>query len=128
MNSTPEWPASWQGPGPAAASAEEADLRALFGESTTLFASTAGPAHLLEAANPAFFTAIGRSEERTGLPIGQLMPELVEQGYVTLLDRVYRSGEPTPVVTPGYCWARRHSSVRPSSTSPTNRAATWAAT
>ncbi|GGW08955.1 hypothetical protein GCM10010264_37370 [Streptomyces globisporus] len=94
MNSTPEWPASWQGPGPAAASAEEADLRALFGESTTLFASMAGPAHLLEAANPAFFTAIGRSEERTGLPIGQLMPELVEQGYVTLLDRVYRSGEP----------------------------------
>ncbi|MCM2424939.1 SpoIIE family protein phosphatase [Streptomyces sp. RKAG337] len=73
----------------------EEDLRALFGESTALFASTAGPAHLLEAANPAFFTAVGRSaRSRTGLPIGELMPELAEQGFITLLDRVYRTGRP----------------------------------
>ena len=95
MTSTPERPALLlQGPGSAGASAEEADLRALFGESTTLFASMGGPAHLLEAANPAFFTAVGRTAERTGLPLGQLMPELVEQGFITLLDRVYRTGQP----------------------------------
>ncbi|MFE5112546.1 PAS domain-containing protein [Streptomyces sp. NPDC056663] len=46
-------------------------------------------------ANPAFFETIGGPERtRTGLPIGQLMPELVEQGFITLLDRVYRTGEP----------------------------------
>ncbi|MGW1979611.1 SpoIIE family protein phosphatase [Streptomyces sp. NPDC001889] len=93
MTSTPERPAVPHGPGPAA-SAEEADLRTLFGESTTLFASMAGPAHLLEAANPAFFTAVGRTAERTGLPLGQLMPEFAEQGFITLLDRVYRTGRP----------------------------------
>ncbi|MFD5871260.1 SpoIIE family protein phosphatase [Streptomyces sp. NPDC060322] len=93
MTSTPELPAVLRGP-EAAASADEADLRALFGESTALFASMAGPAHLLESANPAFFTAVGRAAERTGLPLGQLMPELVEQGFVTLLDRVYRTGQP----------------------------------
>ncbi|RAJ38382.1 serine phosphatase RsbU (regulator of sigma subunit) [Kitasatospora sp. SolWspMP-SS2h] len=82
--------------GPAATAggpSTETDLRALFGESTAVFASMAGPAHLLEAANPAFFTAIGRADRpRTGLPIGQLLPELAEQGFLALLDRVYRTG------------------------------------
>lgn len=75
--------------------AAQADLRALFGESTSVFASMAGPAHLLEAANPAFFAAIGGTgRARTGLPIGELVPELAEQGFITLLDRVYRTGLP----------------------------------
>ncbi|MET9255438.1 GAF domain-containing SpoIIE family protein phosphatase [Streptomyces sp. NPDC003717] len=73
----------------------EQDLRALFGRSTAVFASLAGPAHMVEAANAAFFAAIGGAERaRTGVPIGQLMPELVEQGFIRLLDRVYRTGEP----------------------------------
>ncbi|MFE2347671.1 SpoIIE family protein phosphatase [Kitasatospora cineracea] len=71
----------------------DSDLRALFGESTAVFASTAGPAHLLEAANPAFFGAIGRADgPRTGMPLGELMPELADQGFLALLDRVYRTG------------------------------------
>ncbi|MFJ4002282.1 SpoIIE family protein phosphatase [Streptomyces sp. NPDC090023] len=71
------------------------DLRALFGHSTAVFASLAGPAHMLESANPAFFAAIGGTERaRTGLPLGELLPELVEQGLITLLDRVYRTGRP----------------------------------
>lgn len=78
----------------AASGGVDDDLRSLFGQSMVLFASMAGPAHLLEAANPAFFTAIGGIERtRTGVPLGQLMPELVEQGFVALLDRVYRTGE-----------------------------------
>ncbi|NEB96016.1 SpoIIE family protein phosphatase [Streptomyces bauhiniae] len=71
------------------------DLRALFGHSTAVFASLAGPAHMLESANPAFFAAIGDAERaRTGLPLAELMPELAEQGLVGLLDRVYRTGRP----------------------------------
>ncbi|MGW1136031.1 SpoIIE family protein phosphatase [Streptomyces zhihengii] len=70
------------------------DLRSLFGQSSAIFASLAGPAHMLETANTAFFTTIGGPERtRTGLPLGQLMPELAEQGFLTLLDRVYRTGE-----------------------------------
>ncbi|MFG2622462.1 GAF domain-containing protein [Streptomyces sp. NPDC048507] len=73
----------------------EADLRALFGESTAVFASMAGPAHLLETANPAFYAAVGHGgNEHTGLPVGQLLPELADQGFVTLLDQVYRTGQP----------------------------------
>jgi serine phosphatase RsbU (regulator of sigma subunit) len=70
------------------------DLSLLFGTSTALFASMAGPAHVLEAANPAFFAAIGGGRrERTGVPLGELMPELKAQGFIGLLDQVYRSGE-----------------------------------
>ncbi|MGW4275180.1 SpoIIE family protein phosphatase [Streptomyces seoulensis] len=39
--------------------------------------------------------AIGGEERlRTGVPLGQLMPELVEQGFIRLLDGVYRTGTP----------------------------------
>ncbi|MFD3892986.1 SpoIIE family protein phosphatase [Streptomyces cellulosae] len=70
------------------------DLSVLFGMSTALFASMAGPAHVLEAANPAFFTAIGGGQrERTGVPLGDLMPELEAQGFLRLLDQVYMTGE-----------------------------------
>ncbi|MEV5163655.1 SpoIIE family protein phosphatase [Streptomyces werraensis] len=70
------------------------DLSVLFGTSTALFASMAGPAHVLEAANPAFFAAIGGGQrERTGVPLGELMPELESQGFLRLLDQVYRTGE-----------------------------------
>ncbi|MEU5310879.1 SpoIIE family protein phosphatase [Streptomyces sp. NPDC021562] len=72
----------------------EGDLRALFGQSTAVFASLAGPAHMVEAANAAFFTAIGGdARARTGVPLGQLLPELADQGFLDLLDRVYRTGE-----------------------------------
>ncbi|TWD18017.1 serine phosphatase RsbU (regulator of sigma subunit) [Streptomyces sp. T12] len=80
-------------PSPAARASDE-DLSLLFGTSTALFASMTGPAHVLEAANPAFFTAIGgERRERTGVPLGDLMPELKGQGFLALLDQVYRTGE-----------------------------------
>lgn len=49
---------------------------------------------MVEAANDAFCAAIGGAQRiRTGEPLGLLMPELVEQGFITLLDRVYRTGQ-----------------------------------
>ncbi|MGW8730700.1 SpoIIE family protein phosphatase [Streptomyces sp. NPDC055808] len=97
MKRVPEQPAA-QPAGSAgtrtAAEAGDDDLRALFGESAALFACLAGPAHMLETANNAFFTAIGADRIRTGLPLGQLVPELVGQGFIALLDRVYRTGRP----------------------------------
>ncbi|WP_328321544.1 SpoIIE family protein phosphatase [Streptomyces sp. NBC_00388] len=80
-------------PAPSPESAVEEDLRALFGQSTAVFASMAGPAHMVEAANAAFSVAMCGGRSRSGVPLGQLMPELAEQGFVALLDRVYRTGE-----------------------------------
>ncbi|WP_410813909.1 GAF domain-containing protein [Micromonospora sp. 067-2] len=70
------------------------DLRALFGQSTAVFASLSGPAHLVETANPAFFATIGEERARTGVPLADLMPELAGQGFIALLDQVHRTGEP----------------------------------
>ncbi|MEV7127455.1 SpoIIE family protein phosphatase [Streptomyces sp. NPDC093260] len=73
----------------------EDDLSALFGQSTAAFASLAGPAHVLEAANAAFVEAIGgEGRGRFGVPLAELAPELAGQGFIALLDRVYRFGEP----------------------------------
>ncbi|MEV8510447.1 GAF domain-containing protein [Actinoplanes sp. NPDC051475] len=72
----------------------EEDLRALFGQSVAVFASLAGPAHVVETANPAFFATIGEERARTGVALAELMPELAGQGFITLLDEVYRTGEP----------------------------------
>ncbi|MCO5997074.1 GAF domain-containing protein [Actinoallomurus rhizosphaericola] len=70
------------------------DLRALFGRSIAVFASLTGPAHVVETANPAFFAAIGEERARTGVALAELMPELSGQGFIALLDEVYRTGEP----------------------------------
>ncbi|MEU8611883.1 PAS domain-containing protein, partial [Actinoplanes sp. NPDC048791] len=78
------------GPGVAA----QEDLRALFGQSIAVFASLAGPAHVVEAANPAFFAAVGADRTRTGVPLAELLPELADQGFFALLDQVYATGEP----------------------------------
>jgi hypothetical protein len=74
--------------------AADADLRALSGQSSALFASLAGPAHLLEAANPTFFAMIGDGRGRTGIAFADLMPEAAGQDLLTRLDEVYRTGEP----------------------------------
>ncbi|WDZ83849.1 GAF domain-containing protein [Micromonospora cathayae] len=74
--------------------AADEDLRALFGQSIAVFAALAGPTHVVEAANPAFFATIGEERARTGVAIAELLPELADQGFIALLDGVYRTGEP----------------------------------
>ena len=70
------------------------DLSALFGQSIVSFAALSGPTHVLEAANPAFFATIGEERVRMGAPVAEWMPELAGQGFIDLLDQVYRTGEP----------------------------------
>ncbi|WP_367127719.1 GAF domain-containing protein [Saccharothrix sp. HUAS TT1] len=77
-----------------AGQAAAGDLRDLFGQSIAVFAALAGSAHVVEAANPAFFATIGEHRARTGVPLAELMPELAGQGFIALLDEVYRTGEP----------------------------------
>ncbi|MFI6133757.1 GAF domain-containing protein [Micromonospora sp. NPDC051141] len=72
----------------------EEDVRSLFGQSTAVFASLAGPTHVVRSANEAFLAAIGEHRAGTGMPLAELLPELAGQGFIALLDQVYRTGEP----------------------------------
>ncbi|MFE9578061.1 GAF domain-containing protein [Nocardia sp. NPDC006044] len=73
--------------------AAEQDLRALFGQSRVVFASLAGPEQVVESANPAFSAALGRDRAGIGVALGELVPGLVDQGVVAVLDEVYHTGE-----------------------------------
>ncbi|MER6735613.1 SpoIIE family protein phosphatase [Streptomyces puniciscabiei] len=70
-------------------SEEYADL---FGQAPVIFVALSGPRHLLEAANSAFFEALGCDRGRLGEPAGEVIPELVPQGVLDRLDAVYRTG------------------------------------
>ncbi len=73
------------------------DERALLAESFELapsfIALLTGSDHVFELINPAYSRLIG-GRDVVGKPIRVALPELVGQGFVALLDRVYRSGEP----------------------------------
>ena len=76
----------------------EADL---FGPAPVIFASLSGPTHRVETANPTFFEIACSGQARTGVPIGELMPELSVQGLINRLGEVYRTG------IPYHAWDRR---------------------
>ncbi|MEX2473339.1 MAG: PAS domain S-box protein [Gemmatimonadota bacterium] len=52
-----------------------------------------GPDHVFTRANRAYMELVG-TRELIGLPVPEALTEVTEQGFVTLLDRAYRSGEP----------------------------------
>ena len=53
-----------------------------------------GPQHVHELVNPLYQKAIGEGRPVLGLPVAQALPESVTQGYIQLLDDVYRTGQP----------------------------------
>ena len=55
--------------------AAEDDLRALFGQSIAVFASIAGPVHVVESANPAVFAVIVEQQARTGGAVADVVHE-----------------------------------------------------
>ena len=50
-----------------------------------------GPDHVITVANADYQMLVGRSDI-IGKPVREALPEVVNQGYVELLDQVYRSG------------------------------------
>ena len=52
-----------------------------------------GPDHVIERVNPAYLQLVG-DRQLVGLPVREALPEVVEQGFVDILDGVYRTGEP----------------------------------
>jgi PAS domain-containing protein len=67
--------------------------RELFRQAPAAVALLRGPHHVFEFANDAYLRLVpGR--DVIGKPLGDAVPEVRDQGFVELLDGVYRSGEP----------------------------------
>ncbi|MCY1079309.1 response regulator [Archangium lansingense] len=68
-------------------------LRRLFEQAPGFVAFLQGPDHIFELANPSYYQLVGH-REILGKPVREALPEVAEQGFLDLLDRVYRTGEP----------------------------------
>ncbi|KLU36359.2 hypothetical protein AB595_10990 [Massilia sp. WF1] len=68
-------------------------LNNLFQSSPSFFAVLIGPDHRFELTNAAYDELIQKSDVH-GKPVREVLPEIAEQGFLDLLDRVYHSGEP----------------------------------
>jgi PAS domain S-box-containing protein len=74
---------------------ERTRLTNLFMSAPAFMASLVGPQHIYELANGPYYQLIGRPENNSivGKTVAETLPEVVEQGFIDLLDTVYRTGE-----------------------------------
>ncbi|MCW6512231.1 PAS domain-containing protein [Lichenifustis flavocetrariae] len=68
-------------------------LSQMFEQAPTFMALLREPNHTFERVNPGYTKLIG-GREVVGLSVAEALPEAAGQGYIDLLDQVYRSGEP----------------------------------
>jgi PAS domain S-box-containing protein len=79
----------------AAAEFERNQLRELFKQAPAGIAILSGPDHRWSFANTTYCKIVGRSREQLlNRTIRESLPELVGQGFLELLDQVYRNGMP----------------------------------
>ena len=76
-----------------AAQRAEARLRDVFVSAPAFMAALRGPDHVFEFVNDAYVRLIGHRDV-VGLPVAEALPEVVDQGFVGLLDQVLHTGEP----------------------------------
>ncbi|WP_292171956.1 HWE histidine kinase domain-containing protein [Brevundimonas sp.] len=74
-------------------SVERNRLVEMFMQAPGFVAVLSGPEHIFQFHNDAYRRLIGYRDVQ-GQPVAQAMPEVVSQGYVEMLDRVFRTGEP----------------------------------
>jgi PAS domain S-box-containing protein len=65
----------------------------LFEQAPTFMAVLRGPEHRIELANPAYRLLIG-DRDVIGSTVSEALADAVAQGYLEILDEVYRSGQP----------------------------------
>lgn len=75
-----------------AVQAQSQQLRQLFMQAPGFMAVLRGPDHVFELVNNTYLQLIGH-RDIVGLPLGQALPEVVEQGFLTLLNSVRKTGE-----------------------------------
>ena len=72
---------------------ERARLAGLFMQAPAFIAVLRGPQHTIEMTNPLYDQLIGRADA-LGKSVLEAMPEVEAQGFIELLDTVYRTGRP----------------------------------
>lgn len=72
---------------------ERGRLAEVFHLAPAFIATLRGPDHVFDMANDAYIRLIG-GRNVTGLPVREALPEVVQQGFLELLNRVRDSGEP----------------------------------
>ncbi len=72
----------------------------LFEQAPTFMALLRGPDHVIELANPRYIELVGRPV--LGRTVAEALPDAVAQGYLDLLDGVYRSGKPYSAISSRY--------------------------
>lgn len=75
-----------------AVQAQSQQLRQLFMQAPGFMAVLRGPNHVFELVNNTYLQLIGH-RDIIGLPLTQALPEVLEQGFATLLDSVRQTGE-----------------------------------
>ena len=74
--------------------AEERELlQGAFRLAPAFLAVLRGPDHVFEFANPAYERLVGH-RDILGLPVAEALPEVRNQGFIELLDRVLETGQP----------------------------------
>lgn len=74
-------------------SKEREYLRTLFSQAPSFMAVLRGPKHIFDLANHAYLEIVGRSDI-VGKPLAEALPEIIGQGFIDILDRVFQTGEP----------------------------------
>ncbi|TDH61234.1 PAS domain S-box protein [Dankookia rubra] len=69
----------------------ELRLAQMFEQAPTFMALLTGPEHRFERANPGYRRVVG-DRDVVGHTVVEALPEVVDQGYLALLDGVYRTG------------------------------------
>ncbi len=72
---------------------ERERLNGLFQHAPSFMCVLSGPDHVVERANDRYYQLVGH-RDLVGKSIREALPEIRGQGFIELLDDVYRSGEP----------------------------------
>ena len=72
---------------------QQALLRQILGQVPAAIATLSGPAHRFSFFNE-LYQALVANRAELGQAVVEALPEVVEQGFIDLLDRVYQTGEP----------------------------------
>ncbi|ADO70553.1 sensor histidine kinase [Stigmatella aurantiaca] len=69
-------------------------LLSVFENAPAFLALLKGPEHVMEVVNTPYQRLVGTGRKLVGLSVAEALPEVVPQGFVALLDGVYRTGTP----------------------------------
>ncbi|WP_189702513.1 PAS domain S-box protein [Subsaximicrobium wynnwilliamsii] len=64
----------------------------MFSKAPSAIGMLKGPNHVFEMANPLYLHLTGK-KDIVGKTVAEVLPEVIEQGFVSMLDHVYQTGE-----------------------------------